>query len=473
MIYYRQRMKEVNHHTYTYKALRSITAAAIGISGMVGIDTKAAPLPLKPIFPCPTETIKAPTQLFLPIVQKQGSTVIPEKESSQPYAITEIFSAKMVGKIIGSKWGDPPEVNIINGPGTPHYGQILGTDLGPTARYGDTYYSLLGDTVYLDGTLTDNFLVPYFKCSDTPSLPLISGYLKYQNGVPKRALVNRKAELLPNSPVLPTALTTISWKGKQHMFAHYMNTPKWSNFNIAYSTLAKYDDQLQLFTPYKSKTNIWPANERGVSQFALASFWSDEKEGYLYMIGASNDRFGGAKLGRIHLDSFLNESDQTDWQYYLGQNNWSNPTNSSDVINNQAAWLIPPKDPGWTLDKGLSQKDVDWCTLMTVTEHGLIRDPKSGKFFFMYGDADCPPHGIYIHTSDSITGPWSNPPKRIEMPYPSWDYYAPHPIPNTLRHNPTTNSTEMDIFASTYDHYGIYLYNLAFKESKTSPVTPP
>lgn len=460
---------------YLDNALRSLATIAIAASSL------AEPSLADPFFPCPTEKPLPPTpsptvplkkQLFLPMIKKaeifmdpsllqgddkgkQGDDKRKQGDDKRKSGMTKV---ELIGKVLGASWGDPPEVTIFNGPGTPNYSQVIGTDLGPTARYGDRYYSLLGDTI-LPGML-DNFLVPYFNCSNSTTLPFVSGYLNKRDGTPTRALVNRATEPLPNSQVLPTALTNITWRGEEHMVAHYMNTPQWSNFNIAYSTMAKYRDDIQLFTPYKVETNIWQASGRGVAQFAMASFWPDEKNGYLYMVGASNDRFGGAKLGRIHLDNFLDPSNKTDWQYYLGENRWSEPTKSLEVINNQAAWLIPPKDPGWTLEKGLSQTNVDWCTLMTVTEHGLIHDPSSGKFIFMYGDANCPPHGIYIHTADAITGPWTNPPMRAEMPYPTWDYYGISPIPNTVKDNPSTNSVGMHIFSSTYKNYGIYGYKL-------------
>lgn len=465
-------MKERKH--YTDRAIRSLTALAIGATQLASPTQVEQP---DPIFPCP----KPAHQVFLPTIQRSATLAQKATSSGTEFKVEGVTE---IAKIFGGNWDDPPETKIINGFQSPHYHQIYGADLGPPTRYKDKYFFALGDVIYDlaapqdsetdykkfvdDVKIKSNFLVPWINCSDTTALPPISGYLnmrthpRYPEGVPVRGLDNREAEPLPESSVLPSALTTIKWKGQEHLIAHYMNTPKWSNFNIAYSAIAKYDDNLNLFTPYKSETNIWPANDRGVAQFALVSFWQDEAAGFLYMVGASNDRFGGAKLARISLDSFLDQSNQTDWQYYLGQESWSNPTKSLDVINNQAAWIIPPKDSGWTLDKGLSKSGVDWCTLMTVSEFGIIYNPYLERFLLMYGDANCPPYGIRIHSSSSITGPWDNAPQIITMPDQNTDNYGTFTTDALLKGE--KKGQKLRFVFSKYKHYGVYIGELEFKK---------
>lgn len=423
------------------------------------------------------------------------TSVSAEKPTNNVATIAfSVNNITQVAKIIGYNWGDPADIKITNGPGTAHYHQVGGSDLGAVTLYKNKLYFNLGDTSYdiqdpaivndpsysaFVSSLQYNFLVasaPYatdfFTTIDTQGI-LLDGYLnlrthtKYPNGVPTRALENREVESLPDGNTIPNAMFTIKWKGKEYMFAQYMNgaDTRGHDHKMAYAALAKYDDALKVFKPYKPQVNIWYANTEGRGLFGMSSFWVDYKAQYVYMVGAPSGRFGGVKLGRIPLSSFLDESDSRDWEYFLGNNTWSNPTKDATIINSSAAWLIPPKDPEWSLTKNYGILPLDeQCRLMTITEFSVVYNPYLSKFLLLMGDASCQtPEGqqvVYYYTSPSINGPWDQTPQKIVMPRQGydWDYYGVYTTDALLKDRGKT----MYFVASTYNHYGVYLYKAEF-----------
>ena len=76
--------------------------------------------------------------------------------------------------------------------------------------------------------------------------------------------------------------------------------------------------------------------------------------------------------------------------------------------------------------------------------------------------ASCKPDVLRMYTAPTLTGPWS-PPQDIAMPdtytRTGWDYYAPYTTDSLLRDGGKT----VYVLASTYSHYGVYLYRIAFK----------
>jgi hypothetical protein len=161
----------------------------------------------------------------------------------------------------------------------------------------------------------------------------------------------------------------------------------------------------------------------------MASFWVDSQGGYVYMLGSPSGRFGGVKLARMPIEEFLNASGTTPFTYYMGNDTWSVPATSEAIIQ-AAPWLIPPKDPDWSLAKNYD--NLPWSSqgpLITIAEFSVIYNPHLKKFLLITG-RPCPASeggGTWYYTADRITGPWSQ--DKLLMPNRTdggheWSYYG-------------------------------------------------
>ena len=81
--------------------------------------------------------------------------------------------------------------------------------------------------------------------------------------------------------------------------------------------------------------------------------------------------------------------------------------------------------------------------------------------------AGCKPDVLRMYTAPTLTGPWSAP-QDITMPYTytrtDWDYYAPYTTDSLLQDGGKT----LYVLASTYSHYGVYLYRITLNRPSPS-----
>jgi Domain of unknown function (DUF4185) len=405
----------------------------------------------------------------LPMLPRTGATA-----ATQPHlAVTTTVS--IVSKIIGGTGmgPEPRGLPILNA----GVGDVDGADLGAITLYRHRWYLALGDANYdlpLDGS---NFLIG--TAPFTPNLSgkgiRLTGYLadsslKFGLRAPARALRPDPGSTIPGS------LFTLRWQGRETMIAQYMvggdfgGHDHWSQA----SQIAVYDDRARIFRPYKPSVYRWQRSDAVSSDatrlqynFGQSSFWLDARNGYLYMLGAPTNRFGGVKLARIPVSAFLDPQNLQPWSYYLGQNQWSAPTADETQIDAQVPWLIPPRDPGFSLDKNYNTSGQDQCAALAIAEFSLVWDPYLHSFVLLTASAACKPDVLRMYTAPNLTGPWSAP-QDIAMPYThtrtDWDYYAPYTTDSLLQDGGKT----VYVLASTYSHYGVYLYRINFNQPASS-----
>ncbi|HWE62548.1 MAG TPA: DUF4185 domain-containing protein [Chloroflexota bacterium] len=384
----------------------------------------------------------------------------------------------LLAKIVGGDIDEPAGLPVLN----QRFHWVGAADLGAITRYGDHWYLALGDTDYALPQLlftNGNFLIataPYNAGSLTGltfdnylALHSVRGSLP----VPGRAILPDPGYTIPGS------LFTVSWRGRQYLFAQYMEGGDFGGHDhwSRDSRIARYDDTLRIFRPYKPRTYTWQRRDRVATNanrlqygFGQSAFWEDPSAGYLYMVGAPTNRFGGVKLARIAIASFLDPRDQRPWSYYLGDGRWSASAADEMSIDAQVSWLIPPRDPAFSLDKNYNTAryppGTSQCSYLTIAEFSLVWDPYLRSFLLLTSSAGCPPNVLRVYTAPAIAGPWTQQaqdiPMRLAHTDPSWDYYAPYTTPSLLRDGGRT----MYFLASVYSHYGIYLFKATFSANQ-------
>jgi hypothetical protein len=249
-----------------------------------------------------------------------------------PGQTTEVKSIQRISKIFGAStsWNSAAGIPVQN---NRYYG-MWGTDLGAVTRYNGKLWFNLGDTYFTDSSYIDsNFLVAYSSDTNLADGVTMNGALNVSNNYPHQALMSAAG-----GNAIPNALFTVKWGGKEYMFSQYMYPYDvvGNDHHIYYSQIAKFDDSAQVFRIYKSGIYHWPGSWR---HFGMASFWVDYSNNYLYMVGSPSGRFGGVKLARIPLSSFMDTSNNEYFSYYLGNGQWSGSTNNESTIKS-ASWLI-------------------------------------------------------------------------------------------------------------------------------------
>jgi hypothetical protein len=369
----------------------------------------------------------------------------------------EEVTTRRICKIVGStrSWDVDAGITVLND----GFLGVLGADLGPMTLYQGKLWFILGDT-WIAGQPWDRFLVPYTVDTAPADGITIEGYLNC-NAFPANALSPR-----PNYPI-PNALFTVNGATSAGMFAQFMDVYEVDghDHHIYNSWLAKYDGQARLFRPYKTNVYRWTGQGAPSTHFhfGMASFRVDRDGGYVYMVGSPSGRFGGVKLARTPIGEFLNPDGTVPWMYYLGNDNWSSPTTDESVIQ-AAPWLIPPKDPNWTLAKNYDT--LPWSEqgpLITIGEFSVIYNPFLRKFLLITGRpcSAATGGGAWYYSADRLTGPWSS--ERLLMANRTdggheWTYYGTYTTDALLSHG----GQRMYMVASTWEPYGIYLYEVRF-----------
>ncbi len=143
------------------------------------------------------------------------------------------------------------------------------------------------------------------------------------------------------------------------------------------------------------------------------------------------------------------------WEYFTGLPEWSRPTRDEGSIDLLVRWLIPPKDPGFSMDKNYTEigypRAANECMYyLTISEFSIIYNPYLKTFMLLTGSAGCPPNVLDIYTAPAIAGPWSPQPQvqtdALYVSRSSWDYYAPYTTSSFLQQG----GRIMYIVASTY-----------------------
>jgi hypothetical protein len=354
---------------------------------------------------------------------------------------------------------------------------VFGADLGAVTLFGDHWYMALGDTAYapLQSGLQGNFLVassPY-QAGALRTLPLDSFLaLKPVAGMqmPFRAIRPDPGYTIPGG------MFTVAWRGRQYMIGEYMEggdffgNDRWARD----SRLALYNPETHVFQPYKPRVYVWQRTDRRPSDanklqysFAQDGFWEDTAHTYLYMVGTPANRFGGVKLARIPVASFVNPHDERGWSYYLGHSRWSPRTTQEMRIDASVTWLIPPVDPSFSLDRDYDTfhypRGAGACAYLRIGEFSVIWNPYLRRFLLLTTGEGCQVGYLDVFSAGAITGPWTATAQRISLPSaapatPRWPYYAPYTTPSLLRQG----GRQLYFLASDYPQYGIYLFRADF-----------
>lgn len=364
-----------------------------------------------------------------------------------------------LGKVFGAErsWDVDAGIPIMND----DFMHVSGSDLGAVTFYNDTLWFSIGDTAFSespDPYKGHNFLVAYTSDLAPVDGITLEGYLAVTN-VPQTAISPK-----PNYPI-PNALFTVHWQGEEYMFGQYMEVQEVAGHehHTYHSKIVKYNPDTQMFQPYKS-TYTWTGT--GAPEvhyhFGMASFYVDYEDNHIYMLGSPAGRYGGVKLARIPIEAFVTPSNYRYWEYYLGGDVWSEPTNDEIVIQ-QAPWLIPPKDTEWSLAKNYDT--VPWGEqgpLITISEFCVVHNPFLGKYMLITGrPTSSPLGGVWYYTADEMTGPWSQEQMLAPNTYDGgheWTTYGTYTTDALL----ARGGQHMFFVASTWEPYSVYLYETRF-----------
>lgn len=335
-------------------------------------------------------------------------------------------AVRLVAKVVGdADPGEPAGAPILN----PDGGGVIGADLGAIALYRGRWFMALGDAVSPLNDDAGNFLVATGPVTrDLAGGIAIDHYLNTV-GSPAGPVAARALAPDPGYTI-PGALFAVAWHGRAALFAQVMEGGDFrghDHWSVA-SRLARYDERARIFRPWKPGVYTWTRRDAVSSDatrlqygFGQASFWADERAGYLYMVGAPTNRFGGVKLARIPLAAFLDPRDARPWSYYLGGGTWSAPTSDEMALDARVPWLIAPRDPLFTLDKDYDTAaypaGTDQCDELTIAEFSIVYDPYLARFLLLTASASCKPDAFLIYAAPTITGPWTARPARVAAPY--------------------------------------------------------
>ena len=167
--------------------------------------------------------------------------------------------------------------------------------------------------------------------------------------------------------VIPTAGVSVGARS----YLHYMSVRHWGDpgrWLTNYSGVAYSDDDGQSW--YKDPNTRWKNDAAGSDNFQMAAY--AKADGYVYMFGTPNGRFGDVRLARVRQDEMLS----------LGAYEYWNGT-------------------GWEGQESAAVPVVP----APVSELSVHYDTFLGKWLMMYlADNGS---GIVLRTSSALTGPWS------------------------------------------------------------------
>ncbi len=324
---------------------------------------------------------------------------------------------------------------------------IAGTDLGPMAMYDNNLLMAFGDSQYLG---FPNFLLA--KTSLATATQQISFNNWLPSGIASRAIIEPRyttsMQFNGHISLVPNSLATITWAGKTSLVSQYeIGKMVGDDHEALYSGLALYNDTSGMFYPYKPDIYHWDGK---LKQFGMAAIVHDGD--YLYLVGSPAGRFGGIKLARIALSSFFDGGDQTNFQYYLGADTWSDNTQDDKIIQ-AATWLIPPKLASNQTRPTTTEAS---CAAITIAEFSVAFDRDHNQYILLTG-RPCQASmggGVYYYTAPSLTGPWSVERQLWDGYYngQDWQPYGTYTTPSLIR------ADSICFVASTFAVYAVYEY---------------
>lgn len=234
------------------------------------------------------------------------------------------------------------------------------------------------------------------------------------------------AELIPSKKVdglektvIPTFGTAVGGR----LFLHYMSVRTWQGpgrWVVNHSGLAFSDDGGRTWTVDRGMT--WP----GGSNFAQVAFV--KHEGFVYLFGIPEGRFGPVQLARVRPRALLNPRA---YRYWNGQRWTPDPA--------AAATVVPAP----------------------VGELSVVWSRRHQQWLMLYLDE--PRKGIVLRTAPSLTGPWSEP----ELVVSAADYpalYAPFIVPGSPR------GDELRFTMSQWGPYNVYVLRARITPLPAEPV---
>jgi hypothetical protein len=357
-------------------------------------------------------------------------------------------------------------------------GNVTGADLGYPALYHNQWYLAFGDTSYDSAKLGDfafypnidapaNFVVATSSAGSLDSGMPFNGFLNMEQAYSTNAQAPFRAiDGHADQYTLPGGLYTVKYHGQETLVGQYMLEGNAGGyFHWAQrSTIAVFNPTDGQFHDWKPAVYAWqaPAGSQAQYDFGNSVFWEDAAETYLYMIGADANRFGGVKLARISVSSFLDPVSTTGWSYWLGSS-WSDPKVSESATQSAVPWVISPHDPAWSPTKDY-QSVPNQCADMGIAEFSVTWNPYLNRFLLLTGTSSCGPHDLQIYQAPALVGPWTPTPAVLDMPaMPAKEghaggLYAPY----TTDAMQTNGGQTMYFLMSTYGSYGVYLFRATF-----------
>lgn len=308
----------------------------------------------------------------------------------------------------------------LTGPGSPNQTferwNVGGTDLGFTFFHEGDLFMVFGDTYGRERQDWRSNTMAKMADIESPASGLqIEHFISDPSG--------RATELLSSQKVYWVEQTVIPTNGvsvDSRMVLHYMSVRRWTapgQWRINHAGLAFSDDDGRSWI----KTGpMW--GER--SNFAQVAFVRDEaKPGSVFLFGIPAGRFGHVRLARVASDSMLRRAA---YEYWDG-----------------SAWTSAEEEAATVVPAPVGELSVAWSDHL-------------GLWVMMYLDERH--RAIVVRTSETLTGPWSEP-SLVASARDHPQLYAPFIIP--------FESGEPEIFftMSRWDSYNVYLMHLRLNET--------
>lgn len=308
----------------------------------------------------------------------------------------------------------------LTGPGSPNQTferwNVGGTDLGFTFFHKDDLYMVFGDTYGRERSDWRSNTMAKLADVESPASGLaIEHFISDPSG--------RATEILSSQKVYWVEQTVIPTNGisvDPRMILHYMSVRRWvapGQWRINHAGLAYSDDDGRTWV---KGGPMW--GER--SNFAQVAFARDESEPELvYLFGIPAGRFGGVRLARVPADAMLNPGAYGYWD--------------------GSGWSRSEADAATVVPSPVGELSVAWI--------GYLE-----RWVMMYLDERH--RAIVVRTSETLTGPWSEP-SLLTSARDHPQLYAPFIIPFD------SDAPAIFFTMSRWDSYNVYLMHVRLAET--------